>query len=43
MICSANDFLEVIEFGSGFRVTAQNATNNDSSRSHAIMQITLRH
>jgi kinesin family member 2/24 len=43
LICSANEFLDVIEFGSGFRVTSQNATNADSSRSHAILQISLRH
>lgn len=33
----------MIEYGSGFRVTSQNATNADSSRSHAILQISLRH
>lgn len=43
LICSANEFLDVIEYGSGFRVTSQNATNADSSRSHAILQISLRH
>ena len=42
LICSANEFLDVIEYGSGFRVTSQNATNADSSRSHAILQISLR-
>jgi kinesin family member 2/24 len=41
-ICSANEFLDVIEYGSNFRVTSQNATNADSSRSHAILQITLK-
>lgn len=27
----------------GIRVTSQNGTNVDSSRSHAILQITLKH
>ena len=43
MICSANEFLDVIEYGSTFRVTSQNATNAESSRSHAILQISLKH
>jgi kinesin family protein 2/24 len=43
LICSANEFLDIIEYGSGFRVTSQNATNSESSRSHAILQITLKH
>jgi kinesin family protein 2/24 len=34
--------LEIIEYGSSFRVTSQNATNADSSRSHAILQINLK-
>jgi hypothetical protein len=34
--------MELIEFGSTFRVTSQNATNADSSRSHAILQISLK-
>jgi kinesin family protein 2/24 len=42
-ICSAMEFLDIIEYGSGFRVTSQNATNADSSRSHAILQISLKH
>lgn len=33
----------MIEYGSNFRVTSQNATNADSSRSHAILQIALKH
>ena len=32
----------MIEYGSNFRVTSQNAANADSSRSHAILQITLK-
>ena len=28
LICSANEFLDVIEYGSNFRVTSQNATNS---------------
>lgn len=43
LICSANEFMDVIEYGSNFRVTSQNATNSDSSRSHAILQISLKH
>lgn len=43
LICSANEFMEVIEYGSSFRVTSQNATNADSSRSHAILQVSLKH
>lgn len=31
-----------IEYGTSIRVTAQNSTNVDSSRSHAILQLTLR-
>ena len=34
--------MQIIEFGTGVRVTAQNGTNVDSSRSHAILQITLK-
>lgn len=41
-ICSAEQFLDVIEYGSNFRVTSQNATNADSSRSHAILQIIIK-
>lgn len=29
--------MQIIEFGTGVRVTAQNNTNADSSRSHAIL------
>lgn len=34
--------MNVIEYGSSFRVTSQNSTNADSSRSHAILQIALK-
>lgn len=34
--------MQVIEYGTSIRVTSQNGTNNDSSRSHAILQITLK-
>lgn len=34
--------MELIEYGTSIRVTSQNGTNNDSSRSHAILQITLK-
>ena len=42
LIGSPQEFIDAIEFGSNFRVTSQNATNADSSRSHAILQITLK-
>jgi hypothetical protein len=34
--------MEIINYGTGIRVTSQNGTNNDSSRSHAILQIVLK-
>lgn len=34
--------MQVIEYGGSIRVTSQNGTNNDSSRSHAILQISLK-
>jgi kinesin family protein 2/24 len=34
--------MEYISFGMAARVTSQNGTNNDSSRSHAILQICLK-
>jgi kinesin family protein 2/24 len=34
--------IQIIEYGTGIRVTSQNGTNNDSSRSHAILQIGLK-
>ena len=33
--------METIAYGSSVRVTSQNSTNSDSSRSHAILQISL--
>ena len=39
--CSA-DLMEFIAYGMSARVTSQNSTNNDSSRSHAILQICLK-
>ena len=37
-----NDFLNAISQGSALRITSQNSTNADSSRSHAILQIELK-
>ncbi len=34
--------MDVVEEGSVLRVTSQNNTNDDSSRSHAILQISLK-
>ena len=34
--------MEIIEYGGTVRVTTQNSVNADSSRSHAILQITLK-
>jgi hypothetical protein len=34
--------MNTIQYGTNSRVTAQNSTNVDSSRSHAILQINLR-
>ena len=34
--------MEIINYGTSIRVTSQNGTNNDSSRSHAILQIALK-
>jgi kinesin family protein 2/24 len=33
--------MQIIGMGSTVRVTSQNSTNADSSRSHAILQISL--
>jgi kinesin family protein 2/24 len=41
-IGSSVDLMEYISYGTGVRVTSQNGTNNDSSRSHAVLQITLK-
>ena len=34
--------METVSYGSSVRITSQNSTNSDSSRSHAIMQIDLK-
>lgn len=34
--------MSTIQFGSSIRITSQNSTNVDSSRSHAILQINLK-
>ena len=36
------EVMNSIQYGTSVRVTAQNSTNLDSSRSHAILQITLK-
>jgi kinesin family protein 2/24 len=41
-IASVENLMQIIEFGLSVRVTAQNGTNVDSSRSHAILQISLK-
>lgn len=40
-ISSISQFMEMIAHGSSVRITSQNSTNSDSSRSHAILQISL--
>ncbi len=39
---SVESLMQIIDFGSSVRVTAQNGTNIDSSRSHAVLQIQLK-
>lgn len=39
---STEDFIDYLSQGSKERVTSQNSANADSSRSHAILQITLK-
>ncbi len=34
--------MNTISFGSSIRITSQNSTNVDSSRSHAVLQIHLK-
>lgn len=41
-ICGAEEFMDLVEQGSLLRVTSQNATNEESSRSHAILQISIK-
>jgi kinesin family protein 2/24 len=38
---TVQEFMQIISMGSMVRVTSQNSTNADSSRSHAILQLTL--
>ncbi len=40
-VVSTEHLMKVIEYGTKIRVTSQNSTNTDSSRSHAVLQITL--
>ncbi|KAJ2006300.1 hypothetical protein GGI04_001929, partial [Coemansia thaxteri] len=42
LVGSADDLLSVFEFGNGCRSTGSTGANADSSRSHAILQISLR-
>jgi len=35
--------MSTIAYGSSVRITSQNSTNSDSSRSHAILQIDLKY
>ena len=41
-VANSEDLMEYISFGMAARVTSQNGTNNDSSRSHAILQVCLK-
>ena len=41
-ITGVEGLMQLIEFGTAVRVTAQNGTNVDSSRSHAILQVSLK-
>lgn len=41
-VAHTGDFMATVAQGSGVRITSQNSTNADSSRSHAILQIELR-
>ena len=41
-ITSLEQFLQLLEYGGTQRVTSQNSANNESSRSHAILQISLK-
>ena len=42
LVVSADEFVDVIEYGHTIRSTAATGVNADSSRSHAILQVTLR-
>jgi kinesin family protein 2/24 len=41
-VAHTGEFMATVAQGSGVRITSQNSTNADSSRSHAILQIELR-
>ena len=41
-MASPKEFMAAVSQGSALRITSQNSTNADSSRSHAILQIELR-
>ena len=41
-VTSQDELMEVIEFGLGSRVTGTTAANQESSRSHAVLQITIK-
>ena len=42
VVKSANELMQVMNHGNSCRSTGSNSTNNDSSRSHAILQIELK-
>jgi kinesin family protein 2/24 len=41
-VSNSEEFNEYLAYGSSQRVTSQNSANADSSRSHAILQISLK-
>lgn len=41
-VSSSQEFIEYLSLGSMQRVTSQNSANADSSRSHAILQISIK-
>lgn len=41
-ITSFEQFMEYLDIGSNQRITSQNSANLESSRSHAILQISLK-
>lgn len=42
-ITSVDETMEVIDFGLGSRTTGTTAANADSSRSHAVLQVSIKH
>lgn len=42
MIVSVDNLMKIIQFGLSMRITGQTGMNDDSSRSHAILQINLK-